>query len=102
MLQVDAKKRITIKELMSHPWLTLGILDPVQVYAENSKVYDKDCVHVMANHYQVDPEVMWKYLKSWRYDYHTSTYFLLLSMKKRGSSLKISGHKLPLRERNVC
>lgn len=89
MLQVDPKKRITVNELLSHPWLTLGILDPVKIRMENSKCYDTECVNVMAKYHQVDSNTIWNHIKKWKYDYHTATYFLLLGKKKRGSSLKL-------------
>lgn len=90
MLQVDPKKRITIKSLISHPWLTLGILKPIEVTSQNSKGYQRDCVELMAKHYQVENRMMWYHLKKWKYDYHTATYLLLLSKKKKGSSLKLN------------
>lgn len=90
MLQVDPKKRITVNELLSHPWLTLGILDPVKIRMENSKCYDAECINVMAKYYQVESDTVWNHIKKWKYDYHTATYFLLLGKKKRGSSLKLS------------
>ncbi|XP_044269676.1 maternal embryonic leucine zipper kinase-like [Tribolium madens] len=89
MLQVDPKKRITVQELLSHRWLTLGILDPVDYNSIDLKKYDKDCVDVMASYYNVNPERMWRHLKKWKYDYHTATYFLLLSRKKRGAVLRL-------------
>ncbi|CAG9824372.1 unnamed protein product [Phaedon cochleariae] len=90
MLQVDPKNRITIKELLNHPWLTLGILDPVEIKSENVIYQDHECLEVMACYNQVKKEAMWDYLKQRKYDYHTATYLLLLSRKKRGSSLKLN------------
>ncbi|KAG5891699.1 hypothetical protein JTB14_021168 [Gonioctena quinquepunctata] len=90
MLRVDPKKRITIQELLSHPWLTLGILEPVELRSENVKCYDAQCVELMASHNQVPKEMMWDHLKKWKYDYHTATYLLMISKKSRGSSLKLN------------
>lgn len=89
MLQVDPKKRITVQELLSHPWLTLGILDPVDYSSIDLRKYDKDCVDVMASYYEISPEMMWRHLKKLKYDYYTATYFLLLSRKKRGAVLRL-------------
>ncbi|CAH1099200.1 unnamed protein product [Psylliodes chrysocephalus] len=89
MLQVDPTKRITIKELLSHPWLTLGVLEPVQIMLQNSKMYQRECIGIMATHYNVENRTMWQHLKKWKYDYHTATYLLLVSKKKRGSGLKL-------------
>ncbi|KAJ8983765.1 hypothetical protein NQ317_006097 [Molorchus minor] len=103
MLQVDPKKRITVNKLLSHPWLTLGILDPVEVKMENSKCYDADCVNTMAKHHQVVADTMWDHLKKWKYDYHTATYFLLMGKKRRGSTLKMNSTavRLPLSDKNM-
>lgn len=90
MLQVDPKKRITIKELLSHHWLTLDILNPIKVTTEDFKYHDADCIKVLANYYHVEPNMMWKIVQKWNYDYLTSTYFLLLTRKKRHLSLKLS------------
>lgn len=98
MLQTDPKKRIKVNDLLSHQWVTLGILDPVEFKSEDSKYYDGVCVKAMANHYQVSTEKMWNYINEWRYDYHTSTYLLLLNKRKQGCGVKLrnSSVKLPL------
>jgi hypothetical protein len=90
MLQVDPEKRIAVVELLSHPWLTLGILDPVDYSSMDLRKCDNDCVNVMAAYYETSPERMWRHLKKWKYDYHTATYFLLLSRKKKGASLRLN------------
>lgn len=48
MLQVDPKRRITVTELLAHPWITLGILDPVKFLPESSESLDKECVSALA------------------------------------------------------
>lgn len=103
MLQVDPKKRITVAKLLSHPWLTLGILESVKIRMENSRRYDAECINVMAKYHQVEPDVIWSHIKKWKYDYHTATYFLLLGKKKRGSTLKLysSMAKFPVPARFV-
>lgn len=93
MLQTDPKKRITIKELLQHPWLTMGISDPIPVDVENSKQRDNDCLLVMCKHYGVDMEDLWSHLKKWNFDYETATYLLLQLRKQR---------RLPLRLLNIA
>ena len=90
MLQVDPKNRITLEEILSHTWLTSGYLDPVDYTSTDAKKYDKECISVMSSYYEVSPERMWRHLKKWKYDYHTATYFLLLSKKKRGATLRLN------------
>lgn len=92
MLQVDPKKRTTVEELLTHPWLTLNILDPIEIKSEDFKYFDADCVKTIANYYQVETDMMWKIIKKWNYDYLTSTYFLLMTRKKRKLPLKLSSY----------
>lgn len=89
MLQVDPKKRITIKELLSHPWLTMGTVHPIQVCAEDIKRRNDDCLLVMSKYYGIDVEELWGHLKKWNFDYETATYFLLQLRKRRRASLKL-------------
>lgn len=103
MLQVDPKKRIAVKELLSHPWVTSGILHPVEVRPENVKQQDDDCVALMAQFNGITADDMWKHLKKWKYDYHTATYLLLLGRRKRGLRLKLnpSAMRVPLTAKQV-
>lgn len=90
MLQVDPKKRITVQQLQSHPWISLGVLDSIEVKPEDFKYYDTQCVRTIASYYQVEPDMMWKIIQKWKYDYLTATYFLLMTRKKRKLPLKLS------------
>lgn len=90
MLQIDPKKRITVRELLSHPWLTLGVLNPVEYNQESRKNRDEDCISVMAHYHCVSNDEIWRGLKKWKYDYNTATYLLLQLRKKRNLPLKIS------------
>lgn len=98
MLQVDPKKRITVNELLSHPWLTMNVLESVRIHQQNIKKKDEECILVLSQYYSVSVEDMWRHLRKWRYDYDTATYLLLQVRKKRNSSLKLlSGAlKVPL------
>lgn len=89
MLQVDPKKRITIKELLTHPWLTMGNVDAVPIYTENIRRKDDGCLLAMSKYYGVDVEELWEHLKKWNFDYETATYFLLQLRKKRRAALKL-------------
>lgn len=83
MLQVDPKKRITIKELLSHSWLTKGALNPINVRVENVKKRDDDCLSALSNYYGINTDQLWDHLGKWNYDYGTSTYLLLQSRKRK-------------------
>ncbi|XP_022910872.1 maternal embryonic leucine zipper kinase-like [Onthophagus taurus] len=103
MLQVDPKKRITVKEILTHPWITLGVLDPVDTSPDCIKCYDKECVVALARYHGVNNEDMWRHLKRWRYDYDMATYFLLMDRKKRKLPLKLNimATKLPIRVKSA-
>nr|CAD7587067.1 unnamed protein product [Timema genevievae] len=91
MLQVDPKKRISINELLCHPWLMLGYGDPVisdSLYEFQER--EDECLLVMSKAYDITPDQMWRRLCRWRYDYDTATYQLLRTRKKRGAPLKLS------------
>lgn len=98
MLQVDPKKRITIDDLLCHPWIMLGDGDPVctdSLYEMHEK--NEACVTIMAQCYSMSKEAMWSQLSSWKYDYDTATYFLLLARKKCGLPLKLTRYSLKTR-----
>ncbi|XP_017777583.1 PREDICTED: maternal embryonic leucine zipper kinase-like [Nicrophorus vespilloides] len=103
MLQVDPKNRITVNELLSHHWLTLGILDPVKIKSDDPHSQDNDVISLMSQYHGTTDDDMWKHLKRWRYDYDTATYFLLLARKNRGLPLKIStgAMKMPIRVKSA-
>lgn len=100
MLQVNPKKRITVEELLSHPWMTMGILEPVSVKSESIKGYDEDCVTLIAQYYGVSVDIMWRNLKRWKYDYNLATYLLLVAKRKRGQPLKLihGATKIPIKQ----
>jgi len=83
MLQTDPKKRITVKDLLTHPWLRDGYEKPVKWQSRyRTAVLDEDIVGEMANHYGVSRQTQAERLLKWDYDHMTSTYFLLLSRKQ--------------------
>lgn len=46
----------------------------------------------MAKYMEVDEHSLGAELKKWKYDYNTATYFLLLSRKKNGQTLKLNSN----------
>lgn len=89
MLQVDRKKRITIKSLLDHPWLKKGVYSPVKTNTKDPKRREEPCVSLMAEYYGLTNDAMWKHLNKWKYDYSTATYLLLLERDQRNQSLKM-------------
>ncbi|XP_015183258.1 PREDICTED: maternal embryonic leucine zipper kinase-like isoform X2 [Polistes dominula] len=91
MLQTDPKKRITIKELCNHSWITSGFLNPISFVHKTNFEKDDDVLSTMSAICGENSSDIWNTLaKSDRTDYRTATYLLLLDRKLRGLSLKIS------------
>ncbi|XP_047280162.1 maternal embryonic leucine zipper kinase isoform X19 [Homo sapiens] len=61
MLQVDPKKRISMKNLLNHPWIMQDYNYPVE----------------------------WQSKNPWQYDHLTATYLLLLAKKARGKPVRL-------------
>merc|ERR1719510_455087 len=97
MLQVDAKKRITIKDLLVHPWLMDGYEKPVKW---QSKYHDKDLestiIDEIAAYKMVTPNSLSERLKRWDYDYLTATYMLMFEKRQKGQSFKLTPGNSPL------
>ena len=97
MLQVDAKKRITIKDLLVHPWLMEGYEKPVKW---QSKYHDKDLeltiIDEIAAYKMVTPNSISERLKRWDYDYLTATYMLMFEKRQKGQSFKLTPGNSPL------
>ncbi|PNF16216.1 Maternal embryonic leucine zipper kinase, partial [Cryptotermes secundus] len=101
MLQTDPKKRITVDRLVSHPWVMLGYDSPVSKDSVcDLHVKDEECLNVMSQFYGMSAKDLWSRLRSWKYDYDTATYLLLMSRKKQGLPVRLvaSAHQ-PCRSR---
>ncbi|GMR45168.1 hypothetical protein PMAYCL1PPCAC_15363, partial [Pristionchus mayeri] len=94
MLQVDPGQRITVKELLDHPWLNKNY----QIKIKWNSIYDKSFVDV-----DVAKEMSWSWnrgleemtglIKEWRFDYLTATYFILLNLKMKNRAFNLPGPK---------
>uniref|UniRef100_A0A0N5AFM7 non-specific serine/threonine protein kinase n=1 Tax=Syphacia muris TaxID=451379 RepID=A0A0N5AFM7_9BILA len=85
MLQVNPKRRISIKQLIEHKWINMNYFQALKwqsIYDPN--IVDADVTKEIATYFCREHTEMEKILKQWRFDYITATYFLLLGMKKRG------------------
>jgi len=90
MLQTDPKRRVTVKELLAHPWMMDGYEKPVKWQSRyRTAVLEESIVGEMANHYSVSRQTQAERLLKWEYDYMTATYFLLLSRKQAGKNYQI-------------
>uniref|UniRef100_A0A1I8A8Q2 non-specific serine/threonine protein kinase n=1 Tax=Steinernema glaseri TaxID=37863 RepID=A0A1I8A8Q2_9BILA len=94
MLQVNPKKRITIKDLLLHPWMNHAYLQPLKwstIFDKN--VVDEDIARELAAHYNCSTPDMLDRLKQWDFDYITATYLLLLQKKLRGQKFCLPIHR---------
>jgi len=97
MLQTDPKNRITVKELLHHPWLMDGYEKPVKWQSRyRTAVLDEGIVGTMAGHYNLSRQVQAEQLLQWNYDQTTATYFLLLGRKQAGKQYQLSSTHTPL------
>ena len=97
MLQVDAKRRITIKELLTHPWLMEGYDRPVKWQSKfHGNDLDANIIEEMAGYKLTTPSALSAKLKNWDYDYLTSTYLLLFDKQQKGQSMKLTPGTSPL------
>ncbi|CAJ0572058.1 unnamed protein product, partial [Mesorhabditis spiculigera] len=84
MLQTDPSKRITIPNLLIHPWMNRNFTNPIKwksIY--NWEVIDTEVAAEMAFYYKKKPDQMIELIKEWKFDYMTATYFILLRLKTR-------------------
>ncbi|XP_071436328.1 maternal embryonic leucine zipper kinase isoform X1 [Pithys albifrons albifrons] len=85
MLQVDPKKRITVKHLLSHPWLMQGYSDAIQWQSKYPLGHlDTDCITELSVFHKLSRETVMELVKEWKYDQISATYLLLQSKKARG------------------
>ncbi|PAV79252.1 hypothetical protein WR25_04974 isoform C [Diploscapter pachys] len=95
MLQVDPERRITVNELLRHPWLNStyqAALKWQTIYDKN--LVDEDVAREMAYHYGTQLGTMVGKIKEWRFDYLTATYHLLLQLKARGEKFALPPPRL--------
>ncbi|XP_048762570.1 maternal embryonic leucine zipper kinase-like isoform X3 [Ostrea edulis] len=89
MLQVDPKKRVTIRHLLNHPWLMAEVQCPVEWRSKYKRCLDEDCVTELAVHYGKTKREMETLVSEFKFDYLTATYFLLLEKKMKGRPVRL-------------
>ncbi|XP_063313344.1 maternal embryonic leucine zipper kinase [Pelobates fuscus] len=90
MLQVDPKKRITVRHLLNHPWLIQGYSYPVEWQSKSPLGYiDEDCVTEMSVFYKHSKTSTSHLISEWDYDQTTATYLLLLLKKSHGKPVRL-------------
>ncbi|XP_056374260.1 maternal embryonic leucine zipper kinase [Hyla sarda] len=90
MLQVDPKRRISVKHLLKHPWLMQGYHCPVEWYSKFPLGYmDEDCITELSVYYKRSKGSMSGLISEWNYDQTTATYLLLQTKKSRGKPVRL-------------
>ncbi|XP_023571843.1 maternal embryonic leucine zipper kinase [Octodon degus] len=90
MLQVDPKKRISMKNLLNHPWIMQDYNCPVEWQSKNPFIHlDDDCVTELSVHHRNNRQTMEDLISLWQYDHLTATYLLLVAKKARGKPVRL-------------
>lgn len=79
MITVDPKKRATIRQILTHPWLNKNYEQQLKwqtIYSRD--VIDEEVVRELVYFYGTSTSEMMARIKQWRFDYLTSTYLILL------------------------
>lgn len=90
LLQVDPKRRITMQQLVYHPWVLKGYSSGVDWQTRYYfKELDRECVAEIALYFNKNLKEVGDLVQTWAYDFLTATYFILLFMKMQGRQPKI-------------
>lgn len=85
LLQVDPKKRVTIRQLLNHEWMMKGYAAPVRWMSRIKKDKpDHDVLQELASYYDMPVDSLVKNLLEWKYDEMTASYFLFCKKKSKG------------------
>ncbi|XP_015231666.1 PREDICTED: maternal embryonic leucine zipper kinase [Cyprinodon variegatus] len=91
MMQVDPKRRLTVRQLLDHPWVIKDYNSPVEWRSRQPIDYiDEDCITEMAVNMKRSRESTTALVKEWKYDQITATYLLLLSKKQKGKPVRLN------------
>uniref|UniRef100_A0A8C6UNF7 Maternal embryonic leucine zipper kinase n=1 Tax=Neogobius melanostomus TaxID=47308 RepID=A0A8C6UNF7_9GOBI len=90
MMQVDPKRRVTVRQLLDHPWVLKDYNSPVEWHSRQPLGHiDEDCITEMAVNMKRSRESTTALIEEWQYDHTTATYLLLLSKKQRGKPVRL-------------
>uniref|UniRef100_A0A671KB97 Maternal embryonic leucine zipper kinase n=1 Tax=Sinocyclocheilus anshuiensis TaxID=1608454 RepID=A0A671KB97_9TELE len=90
MMQVDPKRRLTVKQLLDHPWVMKGYSTPVEWHSKHPLGHiDEDCITEMAVTSKQSRQLTIQLVSEWKYDQMTATYLLLLAKKRQGRPVRL-------------
>ncbi|KAI1887668.1 hypothetical protein AGOR_G00192680 [Albula goreensis] len=90
MMQVEPKRRLTVRQLLDHPWVMTGYSSPVEWHSKHPLGHiDEDCITEMAVSYKRSRKGTIQLVSEWKYDQTTATYLLLLAKKQQGKPVRL-------------
>ncbi|XP_032398550.1 LOW QUALITY PROTEIN: maternal embryonic leucine zipper kinase [Etheostoma spectabile] len=92
MMQMDPKRRLSVRHLLDHPWVMKDYNSPVEWHADSRYTHTfihENCITEMAVNMKRSRVSTTALVKEWRYDQTTATYLLLLSKKQRGKPVRL-------------
>lgn len=93
LLQIDPKKRITMQQLVFHPWVLKGYSSSVDWQTRYYfKDLDREALGEIALFFNKTLKDISDHILLWNYDFITATYFILLFMKMQGRPPKIKSN----------
>ncbi|KAM6972612.1 maternal embryonic leucine zipper kinase [Aplochiton taeniatus] len=96
MMQVEPKRRVTVRQLLDHPWAMTGYSSPVEWHSTQPLGHiDEDCITEMAVSMKRSRQSTIQLVNQWEYDQTTATYLLLQSKKRRGKPIRLRRHAPP-------
>ncbi|KAB1279669.1 Maternal embryonic leucine zipper kinase, partial [Camelus dromedarius] len=84
---VDPKKRISVKNILNHPWIMQDYNCPVEWQSKTP--VNEDCVTELSVHHRNNKQTMEDLISLWQYDHLTATYLLLRAKKARGKPVRL-------------
>uniref|UniRef100_A0AAR2KUI3 Maternal embryonic leucine zipper kinase n=1 Tax=Pygocentrus nattereri TaxID=42514 RepID=A0AAR2KUI3_PYGNA len=90
MMQVEPKRRLTVRQLLDHPWVMKGYSSPVEWHSTRPLGHiDEDCITEMAVSFKQSKQRTVQLVSEWKYDHTTAMYLLLLAKKQRGRPVRL-------------
>uniref|UniRef100_A0A2K6BSF3 Maternal embryonic leucine zipper kinase n=1 Tax=Macaca nemestrina TaxID=9545 RepID=A0A2K6BSF3_MACNE len=90
MLQMDPKKRISMKNLLNHPWIMQDYNYPVEWQSKNPFIHlDDDCVTELSVHHRNNRQTMEDLISLWQMGSLTATYPSALARRLGGKPVRL-------------
>ncbi|XP_049328394.1 maternal embryonic leucine zipper kinase isoform X2 [Astyanax mexicanus] len=90
MMQVEPKRRLSVRQLLDHPWVMKDYSSPVEWHTTRPLGHiDEDCITEMAVALKRSKKSTIQLVSEWKYDQTTATYLLLLAKKQHGKPVRL-------------